>query len=103
MAADLRPWALWLSAIFSTGALVWANARLSRRRAVAVTFRDLKLSIAALFASASLYFVINLVWTRETGGISDIFFVMAIVLLYAICFASLTFALVAGQKLTKRE
>lgn len=101
MAPDFRSWALWLSGIFSASTLIWANARFSRQRTIARMFRDLAWSIAILVGSAVAYFVVNLVWTRETGGIQDTLFACAIVLLYAICFASLSFALVAGEKLTK--
>jgi len=103
MAPDLRPWAQWLSGIFAAGALLWANARVSRRRTISLMFGDLKWSVCALLASGVLYFLINLFWTKETGGLLDVLFTALIVLAYVVCFASLTFALVIGEKLTKQE
>lgn len=103
LAPDLRPWAFWLSGIASLAAALLFTARLSGKRIRPVAWVYLKRSGALSLALAMGYFVVNLLWSRESGGWMDLVGQVAIVVIYSLTFASLTAAAVAAEKYAKRD
>jgi len=101
MASDLRPWAFWFSGVVSAAALLWLSVRLSDARAKRLARRDFFVCCVAAVVFAFGYIAINLFWTIERGGFTDVLWQLGLIGTFGFGAGSITGALVASGRLTR--
>ena len=101
MASDLREWAFWFSAVVSAVTLAWLSLRLSDPKAKPVALRDFFICCASAVFFAFAYIAINLFWTIEHGGSTDVLWQLGLIGTFGLGVGSISGALVALEKATK--
>ena len=103
MASDLRPWAFWLSGVVSTVTLVWLSIRLHYAPEKHGALRDFFVCCVATVIFAFAYIAINLLWTIERGGFTDVLWQLSVIGTFGLGVGGITGALVALEKVTKND